>query len=181
VTADLDEYWATRIENYEPVTAVVPYNVETDPRLLPTCGDEEPDPEEFKDTIFYCSIGDFVAWDSALLVDTADRYGDFAVATLIANRWSNAVHERLKSKAKGKAATLESDCLTGSWVGSLVEQTRRAELQLSPGDLDEAIQTLLKFNSTTGEGLSAFARAKALRTGFSDGASACVKTGKKGR
>ena len=177
VTADLDAYWATRIENYEPVSSVIPYDVQTSSRL-PTCGDEKPIPENFKDTIYYCSLGDFVAWDVNLLADTADRYGDFAVATLIANRWSNAVHSRIKSKTKGKAETLESDCLTGSWAGSLVKQTRRPELSLSPGDLDESMQTLLKFNSSTGKGLSSFERTKAFRTGFSDGATACVKSAK---
>jgi predicted metalloprotease len=179
VTSDLDAYWATRIENYKPISAVVPYDVETS--RLPTCGDEAPDPAEFEGTIFYCEIGDFVAWDNQLLADTHEQYGDFAVATLIANRWSNAVHTRLKSKAKGKAETLEGDCLTGSWAGSLVKQTRRPELSLSPGDLDESMQSLLKFNSSTGKGLSGFKRAGAFRKGFSDGASACVKPTKKGK
>jgi predicted metalloprotease len=177
VTTDLDEYWASRIDNYEPVSSVIPYDLGTS-SSLPTCGDEEPIPENFKDTIFYCSVGDFVAWDAALLADTAERYGDFAAATLIANRWSNAVHSRIKSKAKGKAETLESDCLTGSWAGSLLDETRRPQLSLSPGDLDEAIQTTLKFNSSTGKGLSAFDRTKAFRKGFSDGARACVKSAK---
>jgi predicted metalloprotease len=179
VTKDLDAYWGTRIENYKPVSAVIPYDVNTS--RLPTCGNEAPDPAEFTDTIFYCEIGDFVAWDNQLLTDTHEQYGDFAVATLIANRWSNAVHTRLKSKAKGKTETLEGDCLTGSWAGSLVKQTRQPELSLSPGDLDESMQTLLKFNSSTGKGLSGFKRVGAFRQGFSDGASTCVKAAKKGK
>jgi hypothetical protein len=59
-----------------------------------------------------------------------------------------------------------------------VKQTRRPELSLSPGDLDESMQTLLKFNSSTGKGLSSFERTKAFRKGFSDGATACVKSAK---
>lgn len=88
------------------------------------------------------------------------------------------MHSRIKSKAKGKAETLESDCLTGSWAGSLLDQTRRPQLSLWPGDLDESIQTMLRFNSSTGKGLSAFDRTKAFRKGFSDGASVCVKSPK---
>ena len=55
---------------------------------------------------------------------------------------------------------------------------RRPELSLSPGDLDESMQELLKFNSSTGKGLSGFARTKAFRKGFSDGATSCVKSTK---
>jgi predicted metalloprotease len=180
VTQDLDEYWATRLESYKPISAVIPYEVSVlSQSRLPTCGDERPNPEDFEDTIFYCAEGDFVAWDSQLLVNAAETYGDFAVATLIANSWSDAVHERVKSKTKGEARTLESDCLTGSWVGSLVELTRQPELSLSPGDLDEAMQALLQYERTLSKDLSAFERADAFREGFSDGATACVKTGKK--
>ena len=87
---------------------------------------------------------------------------------------------RVKSKTKGKARTLEADCLTGSWVGSLVEQIREPELSLSPGDLDEAMQALLKYERSLDKKLSAFDRAGSFRKGFEDGASACVKTGKSG-
>jgi hypothetical protein len=117
VTKDLDEYWATALTGYRPVSAVIPYDVgPLSESRLPTCGNERPDPKNFKDTIFYCEEGDFVAWDNQLLSTAAENYGDFAVATLIATSWSDAVHTRLKSKTKGKARTLEADCLTGSWV-----------------------------------------------------------------
>jgi predicted metalloprotease len=182
VTKDLDEYWATALTAYRPVSAVIPYDVGplSDSRL-PTCGKERPNPDNFEDTIFYCEEGDFVAWDNQLLSTAAENYGDFAVATLIATSWSDAVHSRVKSKTKGKARTLEADCLTGSWVGSLVEQAREPELSLSPGDLDEAMQALLKYERSLDKKLSAFDRAGSFRTGFQDGASACVKTVKSGR
>jgi predicted metalloprotease len=180
VTTDLDEHWATAVTGYKPVSAVIPYDVGilSDSRL-PTCGDEHPNPENFEDTIFYCEEGDFVAWDNDLLATAAESYGDFAVATLIATSWSDAVHEQVKSKTKGKARTLEADCLTGSWVGSLVEQARPTELLLSPGDLDEAMQALLKYERSLDKKLSAFDRTGSFRKGFEDGASACIKTGKK--
>jgi len=177
VTKDLDEYWATALTGYRPVSAVIPYDVgPLSESRLPTCGKERPDAKNFEDTIFYCEEGDFVAWDNQLLSTAAESYGDFAVATLIATSWSDAVHARVKSKTKGKARTLEADCLTGSWVGSLVEQTREPELSLSPGDLDEAMQALLKYERSLDKKLSAFDRAGSFRKGFQDGASACVKT-----
>jgi predicted metalloprotease len=181
VTKDLDEYWATELTGYKPVSAVIPYDVGIlSESRLPTCGKERPDPKNFEDTIFYCAEGDFVAWDNQLLSTAADNYGDFAVATLIATSWSDAVHTRVKSKTKGKARTLEADCLTGSWVGSLVDQSREPELSLSPGDLDEAMQALLKYERSLDKKLSAFDRAGSFRKGFEDGASACAKTGKSG-
>ncbi len=177
VTKDLDEYWATALTGYKPVSAVIPYDVgPLSESRLPTCGNERPDPKNFEDTIFYCQDGDFVAWDNALIANAGDQYGDFAVATLIATSWSDAVHARVKSKTKGKARTLEADCLTGSWVGSLVEQTREPELSLSPGDLDEAMQALLKYERSLDKKLSAFDRTGAFRKGFQDGVTACVKT-----
>lgn len=177
VTKDLDEYWATVLTGYRPVSAVIPYDVGplSDSRL-PTCGNERPNAKNFEDTIFYCKDGDFVAWDNALLATAGQEYGDFAVATLIATSWSDAVHERVKSKTKGKARTLEADCLTGSWAGSLVQQVREPELLLSPGDLDEAMQALLKYERSLDKKLSAFDRAGAFRKGFQDGVDACVKT-----
>jgi hypothetical protein len=65
-------------------------------------------------------------------------------------------------------------------VGSLVEQAREPELSLSPGDLDEAMQALLKYERSLDKKLSAFDRAGSFRMGFQDGASACVKTVKSG-
>ena len=181
VTKDLDEYWATALTGYKPVSAVIPYDVgPLSESRLPTCGNERPDAKNFEDTIFYCQEGDFVAWDNALIANAGDQYGDFAAATLIATSWSDAVHARVKSKTKGKARTLEADCLTGSWVGSLVEQTREPELSLSPGDLDEAMQALLKYERSLDKKLSAFDRTGAFRKGFQDGVTACVKTGKSG-
>lgn len=176
----LDEHWATAVTGYKPVSAVIPYDVGilSDSRL-PTCGDERPNPENFEDTTFYCEEGDFVAWDNDLLATAAESYGDFAVATLIATSWSDAVHEQVKSRTKGKARTLEADCLTGSWVGSLVEQARPTELLLSPGDLDEAMQPLLKYERSLDKKLSAFDRTGSFRKGFEGGASACIKTRKK--
>jgi hypothetical protein len=41
-------------------------------------------------------------------------------------------------------------------VGSLVEQARPTELLLSPGDLDEAMQALLKYERSLDKKLSAF-------------------------
>jgi hypothetical protein len=180
VTKDLGEYWATELTGYKPISAVIPYDVGVlSESPLPTCGDERPSPENFEDTIFYCEEGDFVAWDNDLPATASESYGDFAVATLIATSWSDAVHERVKSKAKGRQRTLEADCLTGSWVGSLIAQTRPTELLLSPGDLDEAMQALLKYERSLNKKLSAFDRTFAFRKGFQGRAAACIKTGRR--
>ena len=71
---------------------------------------------------------------------------------------------------------LRRDCLTGVWVADITTGIRRdprrtSTVVTSPGDLDEAITTLITLDDSTGP--DAFDRIAAFRTGVLDGPDAC--------
>ena len=74
---DLDDFWSNALTDYRPVALVVPYDVDTVERL-PQCGGEEEPREAFRNVIFYCADGNFVAWDNIILEEAHAAYGDFA-------------------------------------------------------------------------------------------------------
>ena len=119
-TQDLDAYWAETLTEYEPVSKVIPYDLDD---RLPTCGDEEANPGAFNDVAFYCPIEDFVAWENELMEATYED-GDFAVATLIAGQWSSAVQSQLQIDGNALQVAKHKDCLTGSWAGDISEGLR---------------------------------------------------------
>ena len=77
-----------------------------------------------------------------------------------------------------KALELQQSCFTGSWAGSLANGGHDTALTLSPGDLDEAIQSYLIFTDQSkveqGTGASAFENVDAFRVGFFQGESPCL-------
>lgn len=70
--------------------------------------------------------------------------GDFATGTLLASRFSMAALAQLGKPLDGEEAQRAVLCVTGAYTGTLLE--RRRGFTLSPGDLDEAIQVLLRYD-----------------------------------
>jgi predicted metalloprotease len=183
----LDAYWPEVYGEYEPIDDTVSYEID-DPDDVDsediedaTCGDAEADPEELDDTIFYCAEENFVAWDQDLLEQALDTTGDFGVAALIAEQFAHAIANQQGVEGEDLAVNLYSDCLNGSWAGAVYSGGLETESQvvLSPGDLDEVVQAFLAFrddvDSDTPQKGTAFQRVQAFRTGFFEGASACVR------
>jgi predicted metalloprotease len=114
-----------------------------------------------------------VAYTPAALRAVYDKYGDYAVATLMAEAWADAavLDDRLDRVAAPSRRPAE--CMAGAWAGDLVTASRSTDSTLSPGDLDEAVSALLAFSGRSTPGNSAFARFRAFRRGFVDGAGAC--------
>ncbi|MGZ8735311.1 MAG: hypothetical protein ACXW1M_08995 [Acidimicrobiia bacterium] len=172
VQTDLDDFWSNALTKYQPVALVVPYDVDTVERL-PQCGDEVEPREAFRNVLFYCADGNFVAWDNIILEEAHATYGDFAVATLLANQWSGHVQDLL-GVPFSLATGAHKVCLTGAYIGNVYRQSRpTAQLRLSAGDLDEAIQVQLNYGQFKGKDFSVFEKMAALRRGFFDGADAC--------
>ena len=81
---------------------------------------------------------------------------------------------------------MRADCFTGSWTASLLPGFRTniglpENLNISPGDLDEAVTSFLAFGDSAeavaaGEALSgtAFQKVAAFRSGFLNGITSCV-------
>ncbi len=99
-----------------------------------------------------------------------EKYGDYAVATLMAEAWTDAavLDGRLdRAASPGRRA---AECVAGAWAGDLVNGNRATTSTLSPGDLDEAVSALLAFRGRSTPGNNAFVRFRAFRRGFVDGA-----------
>jgi predicted metalloprotease len=127
---------------------------------------------------FYCPDGDFIAFDNEQLGPALyDNIGDNAVGTLLGDLFARAAQDRRGASTRDRAGQLTVDCLTGSWTYDLLHRTNPAEgLTLSPGDLDEAVATLLTFGRATAQqGVRAFDRIAAYRSGVLQGLPACKR------
>jgi predicted metalloprotease len=103
--------------------------------------------------------------------------GDYATGTLLATRYGLAALLALGKPDEGDAAARAALCLAGAYTGDLL--TRSGEFSLSPGDLDEAVLLLVRFDYAVrdAEGHpaagSGFDRVGVFRKGTLDGKSAC--------
>jgi len=86
------------------------------------------------------------------------------------------VQDRRGDSTQGRDGQLTVDCLAGSWTYDLLHRGPKADLQLSPGDLDEAVAALLVFGrAAKASGASAFDRIAAFRNSVLNGLNACSK------
>ena len=104
------------------------------------------------------------------------QIGDYSTGTLLASRYSLAALDALGQPTEGQEASQNVLCLAGTYTRELL--VRRTGFGLSPGDLDEAVQVLLRFDygsrDVTGQGLpSGFERVDEFRAGALDGIAAC--------
>lgn len=153
-----------------------------------SCGSSEPSPPAS-----YCPNSNVIAIDieglSAIGTPRGRRdqiaaVGDFAAFGLVASRYALAVQRGVGLGLTGDRVGLRTACLVGAWAGLHIDNPfggRRplGSLKLAPGDLDEAVASLL------GDGLiasdaagdtvpSGFARVEAFRIGFLQGADPCT-------
>ncbi len=129
----------------------------------------------------HCPATDAVVFDESLGQELYGRFGDFAVGYMFGVAWSEAVQRALDSPLAGEERALASDCLTGAWVADIIpsddQPTPPRGVTISPGDLDEAIQTALVVGdetSTQDVVGSGFEKIAAFRQGVLEGIPACV-------
>ncbi len=133
-----------------------------------------------------CASTDEVYFNEPVALDLYRTLGDFAVGYILGNAWSEAVQSALGSDLTGEPRALLNDCLTGGWVKTVtpvdfaLPQPRLATrdgVQISAGDLDEAIQTVLQIGDTGVDDNvigNAFEKIDALRTGVIGGTDVCL-------
>ncbi len=114
------------------------------------------------------------------------QLGDFAVGFVLGVVWAEAVQQALGSELVGEARELANDCLAGAWVQTVIPDERgllpeprpeERRASASPGDLDEAIQTVILIGDLSAEENvigSAFEKIDAFRTGVLDGLDPCL-------
>ncbi len=125
---------------------------------------------------FYCPDGDYIAFDNGRLGPLLhERIGDNAVGTLLGDLFARAAQDRRGASTRQKGGQLAVDCLAGTWANDLLTRDRSEErIRLSPGDLDEAVTTLLAFGrATEGGGPTAFERIATYRKGVLEGLRGC--------
>jgi predicted metalloprotease len=112
------------------------------------------------------------------LTDAHRQVGDNAVGLLLAMGWAEEAQRTAGQATDGDQALLQRVCLAGAWMGELLEPPEDAEIALSPGDLDEAVVTVVEGRGSAGraESTSAFEIVASLGAGVVDGMPSCGLT-----
>jgi predicted metalloprotease len=102
--------------------------------------------------------------------------GDYATGTMLASRFGMAAMSVLGRPLDGADAQRQVLCLAGAYTGTLLE--RQQGFLLSPGDLDEAVQVLLRFDYAGRDGAgqaiqTGYERVSVFRSGALQGVDAC--------
>jgi predicted metalloprotease len=133
-----------------------------------------------------CVPTDEVYFNEPAALELYGTLGDFAVGYVLGIAWSEAVQTALDSELTGESRALLNDCLTGGWVKTVtpidfvLPQPRlatRDSVRISAGDLDEAIQTVLRLGDSGADDDvigSAFEKIDSFRTGVIEGTDACL-------
>ena len=168
-------------EDYEPIPAdrLIPYSQSNPP---PSCGGRGTTPyTEVAGNAFYCSQGDFVAWDEQeLLPKLRKQFGNFAPALVLAHEWGHAIQARVGFDTY-QTIYLEqqADCFAGAWTAHVASGD--ASVQMNDEDLDGALAGLLQLRDPSGidgsqDGAhgNGFDRVGAFQDGYEGGAKTCA-------
>jgi predicted metalloprotease len=126
----------------------------------------------------YCPSDKTVYFDEKDLVRPAyDKIGDWSVATAISLPYALAARSQIGRSTDDGTATTSAVCLTGWYTARAFTGDFSETLQLSPGDVDEAVRFLLTYGVSdqvfpnTHE--TGFELLRSFRDGFIEGGSAC--------
>jgi predicted metalloprotease len=185
--ADIQAYWATTMpevygRKYRPIPEdrLFPYTSDNPP---PACGGRGTTPyQEVAGNAFYCSDSDFVAWDAQQLMPSLQkRFGDLAVALVLAHEWGHVIQARTSSTIDASVyLETQADCFAGAWARH-VESGVDTSLSFDSADLDAALGGYLGFRDPPGIDASqqgahgnGFDRISAFQDGYQRGASECA-------
>ncbi|MCP3937608.1 MAG: hypothetical protein GY708_19820 [Actinomycetia bacterium] len=108
------------------------------------------------------------------------QIGDNATGTAMALMFAKRLQILEGAQSEGEGALLQQACLAGAAFAPLIfedaELTPLAGLSLSPGDMDEAVLTMIRIVETNQDRLDdgfLFEAVAALRTGFTQGFDSC--------
>ena len=117
--------------------------------------------------------------DTRTLIQLHNDIGDLAIGTEFSLRYGAAVQEANGDAVTGVGAALQRACLTGAFLGELLDNgindvNGDPAGTLSPGDLDEAIITFASSDELLSNPGVVFEMIAALRVGTIDGLDACA-------
>lgn len=179
IPASLDFYWSLLTAQNQVTFTAPAFAAFRSDGPYPSCGGLEGD--QWVGQVHYCPEDDVVHWDQDFAVALLDQAftGDMTIGYLFASAYSDAVLHALGSVTTGEQRVLYADCLTGSWVQSIVPPIpadRENQLGLSAGDLDEAVVVAIATadeHADTDVNGSPFEKIGAFRTGVLDGIDRC--------
>jgi predicted metalloprotease len=129
--------------------------------------------------LVFCPQEDLVGYDVQDLVGPAyEELGDadYAVITAASLPYALAARDQLRLSTDDEEAIRSSVCLTG-WFSQVFSQTPLHDVEISPGDIDEAVQFLLTYGTDPSVlpevSLTGFQLVDLFRSGFFEGAAAC--------
>jgi predicted metalloprotease len=187
--ADIQSYWTSTMPQvygmqYDAIPAdrVFPYSADNPP---PNCDDGGQTKAPYQDVAgnaYYCSNGDFVAYDSqGLIPKLRQQYGEFAVGLVFAHELGHAIQACVNYQPSASVyLEQQADCFAGSWAQHVATSTD-ANVHLSKDDLDTALAGLLALRDPSGidgaqDGAhgNGFDRVSAFQDGYEGGAQACA-------
>jgi predicted metalloprotease len=187
--ADIQSFWTATMPDvygrqYDaiPTDRVYPYSSSNPPPNCDDGGQTRAPYDEVAGNAFYCSNGDFVAYDEeGPLPKLRSNFGEFAVGLVFAHELGHAVQARVGFQPQ---ATIDyeqqADCFAGAWAQH-VAGSADANVHLSKDDLDTALAGLLTLSDPSGIDSSqdgahgnGFDRVSAFQDGYEGGAAACA-------
>ena len=183
--ADIQNFWSQAMpdtygQQYEAIPAdrVLAYSESNPPPNCDDGGQTQAPYEEVAGNAFYCSNGDFVAYDEqGLLPKLREHFGEFAVGLVFAHELGHAVQARV---GYDPSATVyleqQADCFAGAWAQHVAD-SEDENVHLSTSDLDNALAGLLTLSDPSGidgaqDGAhgNGFDRVSAFQDGYEGGA-----------
>jgi len=187
--ADIQAYWTATMpsvygQQYDviPTDRVYAYSQSNPPPNCDDGGQTRAPYEQVAGNAFYCSNGDFVAYDEqGLLPKLRANFGEFAVGLVFAHELGHAVQARVGYQPSATVyMEQQADCFAGAWAEH-VASSGDANVHLSSSDLDTALAGLLTLSDPSGidggqDGAhgNGFDRVSAFQDGYEGGATACA-------
>jgi predicted metalloprotease len=187
--ADIQNFWSQAMpavygQQYQPIPAdrIYPYSQDNPPPNCDDGGRTKAPYQEVAGNAFYCSNGDFVAYDEqGLLPKLRDNFGEFAVGLVFAHELGHAIQARVGYQPSATVyMEQQADCFAGAWAQHVADSTD-ADVHLSQDDLDTALAGLLTLSDPSGVDGSqdgahgnGFDRVSAFQDGYEGGAKTCA-------
>jgi predicted metalloprotease len=167
----LPEFWTLAFDQVFSETFTPP-ELEPFAGTAPNCATDDLD-------LVFCAQEDLVGYDVEDLVGPAYEQldsADYAVITAASLPYALAARDQLGLSTDDEAAIRSSVCLTG-WFSAAFFNNELTAADISPGDIDEAVQFLLTYGTDPSVvpevALTGFQLVDLFRNGFFEGAAAC--------
>jgi predicted metalloprotease len=187
--ADIQAFWTSAMpavygQQYDaiPTDRIYPYSQDNPPPNCEDGGQTKAPYQQVAGNAFYCSNGDFVAYDEqGLLPKLRDNFGEFAVGLVFAHELGHAVQARVGYNPPSTVYfEQQADCFAGAWAQHVADSSD-SNVHLARSDLDTALAGLLTLSDPSGidgsqDGAhgNGFDRVSAFQDGYEGGAQKCA-------